>query len=194
MNNTKTILSEKEKLFNDLIIEWNRKINIVSRKKENVYDLIEDSRLYLDYVDDDKNKKLLDLGTGGGFPGIVIKLHKPSLDVTLLDSISKKINVVKDVISKLELTGIKAISTRAEDLGKRSPYKNSFDYITARSVAPLDELVKWSANLMKPGGRLITLKGSDINEEVNNARKFNFVKYLHTYEVLNHRSITIVKF
>ena len=194
MNNTKTILSEKEKLFNDLIMEWNRKINIVSRKKENVYDLIEDSRLYLDYVDDDKNKKLLDLGTGGGFPGIVIKLHKPSLDVTLLDSISKKINVVKDVISKLELTGIKAISTRAEDLGKRSPYKNSFDYITARSVAPLDELVKWSANLMKPGGRLITLKGSDINEEVNNARKFNFVKYLHTYEVLNHRSITIVKF
>jgi 16S rRNA (guanine527-N7)-methyltransferase len=193
MNITESIFTEKEKLFNDLIMGWNSKINIVSRKKENVFDLIEDSRLYLDYIENE-NKDLLDLGTGGGFPGIVIKINKPLVNVTLLDSVSKKINVVKDIITKLELTGIKAVSSRAEDLGKRSLYKNSFDYITARSVAPLDMLVKWSVKLIKPGGRLITLKGSDINDEINNARKYNLFKNIHTFEVLNHRSITIVKF
>ncbi|RPI18303.1 MAG: 16S rRNA (guanine(527)-N(7))-methyltransferase RsmG [Ignavibacteriae bacterium] len=194
MNITEITFTDKEKQFNDMVMYWNDKINIVSRKKENVYDLIEDSRLYLDYIDNDKSKSLLDLGTGGGFPGIVIKIHKPLLNVTLVDSISKKINVVKDIISKLQLNNITAVSSRAEDLGKRSPYKKSFDYITARSVAPLDNLVKWSVNLLKPGGRLITLKGSDINDEIKNARKNLSVDNIDTYEVLNHRSITIVKF
>jgi 16S rRNA (guanine527-N7)-methyltransferase len=195
MNKTAEIIfSEKEKLFNDLVMEWNEKINVVSRKKENVYDLIEDSRLYLEYIDNDSSKNLLDLGTGGGFPGIIIKLHKPLLNVTLVDSISKKINVVKDIISKLNLENIKAVSSRAEDLGKRSPYKKSFDYITARSVAPLDDLVKWSVNLIKPGGRLITLKGSDIEEELKRTRKKLFVENIDSFEVLNHRKIIIVKF
>lgn len=194
MNTTVTVYTDKEKLFNDLIMSWNEKINIVSRKKENVFDLIEDSKLFLDYIDDESSRNLLDLGTGGGFPGIVIKLYKPNLNVTLVDSVSKKINVVKDIISQLNLEKIRAVASRAEDLGKSNLYKNSFDYITARSVAPLEELVKWCADLIKPGATLITLKGSDIDEELKRAGRKLFVENIDTFDVLNHRKIIIVKF
>jgi 16S rRNA (guanine527-N7)-methyltransferase len=166
---------QKEIEFNNLVLDWNKKINLVSRKKTDVYDLIDDSRIYLKYIDFSSFPKILDLGTGGGFPGIVIKIHHPEIRVTLVDSIMKKITAVCEITSKLGLKDITAICIRAEDLSNNKVFYQSFDYVVARSVGKLKDLVKWSHELIKPGGKLITLKGGDVDEEIKQANDMKWV-------------------
>ena len=167
---------QKEIEFNNLVMDWNKKINLVSRKKTDVYDLIDDSRIFIDYIDFSRKPVIMDLGTGGGFPGIVVKIHHPEIRVILVDSIMKKITAVCEITSKLGLKDIPAVCIRAEDLSKNKVFKNSFDYIVARSVAKLKELVKWSHELIKPGGKLITLKGGDVEGEIKHAKEMKCVK------------------
>jgi 16S rRNA (guanine527-N7)-methyltransferase len=173
----------KKQQFNDLVIQWNQKINLVSRKKNNVYDLIEDSEIFLREIDTDKELKILDLGTGGGFPGIVLAISLPKAKIVLVDSIQKKINAVQDIISKLELTNAIAVCSRAEELVSNyskleilGKTEKSFDYIVCRSVALLQDLCKWSEYLIKNGGELITIKGGDIKGEIKSAKKLSIVK------------------
>lgn len=178
----KTVQFEKlpekqlEKRFNDLVMEWNGRINLISRRKTNIYDLIEDSKLFFEYIDFRAGLNVMDLGTGGGIPGIVIKIHHPEIQLTLVDSTRKKINAVNDIINKLGLKDVEAICSRVEELAEQDGYKDKFDYIVARSVAALDELVKWSKNLVKPGGKLVTLKGEDIEEELRRTKRLKYVK------------------
>jgi 16S rRNA (guanine527-N7)-methyltransferase len=167
---------QKEIEFNNLVMDWNKKINLVSRKKTDVYDLIDDSRIYLKYIDFSSFPKILDLGTGGGFPGIVIKIHHPEIRVTLVDSIMKKITAVCEITSKLGLKNIPAICIRAEGLSKNKAFYQSFDYVVARSVGKLKDLVKWSHELIKLKGKLITLKGGDVDEEIKYAKDMKWVK------------------
>lgn len=167
---------QKEIEFNNLIMDWNKKINLVSRKKTDVYDLIDDCRIFLDYIDFNPLPKILDLGTGGGFPGIVIKIHHPEIRVTLVDSIMKKITAVCEITSKLGLKDIQAVCIRAEDLAKNNVFKHTFDYVVARSVGKLKDLIIWSHELIKPGGKLITIKGGDVDVEIKHAREMKFLK------------------
>lgn len=183
----------KEKEFNDLVMEWNKKINLVSRKKTDVYDLIDDSRIYLEYIDFTKSPKILDIGTGGGFPGIVIKIHQPESRIILLDSIIKKITAVCDIISRLGLKRINAICIRAEDLAKNNMFKHTFDYVVARSVAPLNELIKWSSGLIKPKGKLITLKGGNIEKEINRTLNIKYIKNVKVFD-REDKKIVIVEY
>lgn len=204
----------KEEEFNRLLMEWNVKINLVSRKKTSVLDLIADSRLFLKEIDFREGIKILDLGTGGGFPGIVIAIHHPEAGLVLVDSIQKKINVVTDVIKRLELTNAIAICSRAEDLVvKKSPpasepglrtyeggdlgevrhFEKYFDYVVSRSVAVLQDLCVWSKDLIKPGGKLITVKGGDIAGEIHKTRKLNYIKNVKT-TVEGERKIVDVDF
>jgi 16S rRNA (guanine527-N7)-methyltransferase len=162
--------------FNNLVMEWNRKINLVSRKKSDVFDLINDSRVFLDYIDFSLNPKILDLGTGGGFPGIVIKIHHPEIIVILVDSIMKKITAVCDITSRLDIKRVTAICSRAEDLNKNNVFKHAYDYVVARSVAKLQDLMKWTNGLIKPGGKLITLKGNNADEEIKKTKELKWVK------------------
>jgi 16S rRNA (guanine527-N7)-methyltransferase len=182
-----------EQRFNDLVMEWNSKINLVSRKKTNIYDLIEDSRRFLDYIDFKEGLEVLDLGTGGGLPGVVIKLHHPEINITLVDSIKKKSNALGDIIFKLGLKGTDVVNARAEDIAKHPNFKGRFDYIVARSVSTLDYLVRWSKNLVKPGGKLITIKGIDISEEVLRAKHYKYVKNIEFFEN-NGKNILVVNF
>ncbi|MGH2574803.1 MAG: 16S rRNA (guanine(527)-N(7))-methyltransferase RsmG [Ignavibacteria bacterium] len=176
---------EKEKLFNGLVIEWNKKVNLVSRKKKDVYDLIEESKLFFDFIDFDNNPKILDLGTGGGFPGIVLRIHYPQIRLTLIDSIQKKVKAVSDILRKLGLNDVEIICLRAEDLVNRADYKNKFDYVVAKAVASLCELTRWSKGLVRKNGKLITAKGGFIDDEINKVRKHSRilgVKKLNIYE------------
>jgi 16S rRNA (guanine527-N7)-methyltransferase len=182
-----------EKRFNDLVMEWNRNINLVSRKKSDIYDLINDSKLFFDYIDFRKGIKIMDLGTGGGIPGIAIKIHHPEIILTLVDSIGKKIKAVTDIVNRLGLENVEIICTRAEELAKRNIYKNNFDYIVARSVAVLDDLAKWSKDLIKPGGKLIAIKGGDISAEFEKTNNLKYVKSIEVI-VIKERKIVIVVF
>jgi 16S rRNA (guanine527-N7)-methyltransferase len=182
-----------EKKFNDLVMEWNAKINLVSRQKTKIYDLIEDSRLFIEYIDFKEGLEILDLGTGGGLPGVVIKIHHPEINITLVDSIRKKADALRDIVFKLELEGTDVVNSRAEDIGKHPNFKSRFDYIVARSVSTLDNLVKWSKNLVKPGGKLITIKGVDISEEIIRARRYKYVKSIEVFEK-DRKKVLMIQF
>jgi len=179
MGRNYSLLEEK---FNGLVIEWNSRINLVSRKKTDVYDLIEDSKIFIDYIDFSANPKIMDLGTGGGFPGIVIKINNPGANMILVDSIMKKITAVCEIISNLELKKISAVCARAEDLNKNNVFKHTFDYVVSRSVGELKDLIKWSRGLLKTGGKLITLKGGNLDEELKHAMKIKYVKNIDVYD------------
>src|SRR5438876_2220840 len=185
-------LSDKEKLFNSLILEWNKKINLVSRKRTDVYELIEDSKTFFDYLDFTKKPRVLDLGTGGGFPGIVLKIHHPEIRLTLLDSIRKKINAVTDIVQRLELQDVEIICSRAEDLSRLPNYRNSYDYVVARAVATLYLLTKWSKDLLKPGGKLLTIKGGEnLKNEIRMVNKQKFVKVLNIFEKNDNQILSV---
>lgn len=182
-----------ERKFNDLVMGWNSKINLVSRKKSNIYDLIKDSRLLLNYIDFRDGLEVLDLGSGAGLPGVVIKLNHPEVNITMVDSIRKKSDALRDIVFKLGLEGTDVVNSRAEDIGKHPNFKSRFDYIVARSVSTLDNLVKWSRNLVKPGGKLITIKGVDITEEVIRAKRYKYVKNIDINKE-SGKKILIVQF
>jgi 16S rRNA (guanine527-N7)-methyltransferase len=182
-----------ERRFNDLVMEWNKRINLVSRKKTNIYDLIEDSKLFIDYIDFKEGLEVLDLGTGGGLPGVVIKMHHPEINITLVDSIKKKADALKDIVYKLGLEGTDVVNSRAEDIAKHPNFNARFDYIVARSVSTLDNLVKWSRNLVKPGGKLLTLKGQDITEELLRTKRLRYPKHIDI-TVKNDKKMVKVEF
>ncbi len=192
----------KEQQFNDLLIEWNSKINLVSRKKPNVLDLIADSKLFFEGIDFTPGTNILDLGTGGGFPGIIIAIHHPKANLVLVDSIQKKINVVSNIIDRMGLSNAKAICCRVEELLKmnttffkndKAEFENHFDYVVARSVTVLQDLCVWSKPLLKQGGKLVTVKGGDISGEIHKTRKLLFVKDVYR-KVFEERILVTVEF
>ena len=179
--NWQTIVKEQE--FNNLLMEWNAKINLVSRKKNNVFDLIEDSKLFFEAIDFTPGVKILDLGTGGGFPGIIIAINQPQAELVLIDSIQKKIKVVSDIIERMEIKNARAICIRAEDIAstkfETGKYLKYFDYVVSRSVAVLQDLCYWSKPLLKNGGKLVTVKGGDISGEIHKTRKLHYVRNIN---------------
>jgi len=183
----------KEKEFNDILIEWNKKINIVSRQKTDIFDLIEDSKLFLDAIDIKEGDNVLDIGTGGGLPGIILAIHQSEANITLVDSIQKKMRVVKDIIKRLDLKNANGICSRAEELAKITGHKHKYDYIVARSVAVLQDLCKWSKDLIKSGGKLVTVKGGNIKGELITAGKLHYVKNIKETSK-NERKIITVQF
>lgn len=183
----------KEQQFNDVLMEWNAKINLVSRKKLNVLDLIEDSKLFFKGINFAPGIRLLDLGTGGGFPGIVIAINYPEIKLVLVDSIQKKIGVVKDVIKRLELRNCTAICSRAEELANDPNHAGKYDYVTARSVTVLQDLCMYAKPLLKQGGKLVTVKGGDISGEIHKTRKLNYVKNVEKMK-FGERILVIVEF
>lgn len=186
------MFQEKEKLFNDLVIQWNRQINVVSRKKKNVYDLISDSLLFEKAIDFSKSLKIADIGTGAGFPGIVLAIRHPETFFTLIDSIKKKTNALEDIINKLGLSNTEIICKRAEELYKKKQYLKNFDYITARSVAPLDKLCKWSEKIIKDKGTLVTIKGSNISDELKRSSLLPYVSEIKSVNVGERLLISVI--
>lgn len=110
------------------------------------------------------NSKILDIGTGAGFPGVPLKIMDSSLNVTLLDSLNKRINFLNEVINALSLNNIKAVHSRAEDYVNVS--RETFDYVVSRAVARLNTLLEYCLPFVKVGGCFIAYKSNDINEEI----------------------------
>ncbi len=151
-------------------LEWNEKINLTNIKdeKEFVVKHFIDSLTILKYID--KNKKLIDIGCGAGFPGIPLKLAEESLESTLIDSLNKKISTVKDSIEKIGLEKIEAIHCRAEELAKKEEFREKFDYATTRAVSNLSTIAEYMIPFLKIGGLAICMKGPNCIEEINEAK------------------------
>lgn len=168
------IKEEKTKYFFDYmkyLLDWNEKINLTAIKdeKEFIVKHFVDSLTISELVGD--NKRIIDVGTGGGFPGIPLKLLNENLNVSLVDSVNKKIMVLNDIINKMKLDNIEAIHTRAEDLAQNKDYRESFDIATSRAVSNMNTLVEYLLPFVKVGGHVICMKGPGYEEELNSSKK-----------------------
>lgn len=163
-------------LYYELLVEWNNKINLTGITEHNevylkhFYDSLTICRnINLNEVD-----SLADVGTGAGFPGMVIKILFPNLKVDLIDSLGKRIVFLNDVVNKLKLQKISIINARAEEYATQ--VREKYDVVTARAVAPLNILLEYCIPLVKNKGYFIPLK-ANCDEEINNIK--NAIKLLN---------------
>ena len=117
------------------------------------------------------NKKLIDVGTGAGFPGIPLKIAFPELEITLLDSLNKRVNFLKNTIEMLGLPGISAIHARAEDAAQQKEYREKFDFCVSRAVANLSTLSEYCLPFVAKKGRFISYKSGTVDQEFAQAKK-----------------------
>ncbi len=151
-----------------LLKEWNQKINITSiEDDEEIYvKHFLDSILLLDGVSIDEKKSIIDVGTGGGFPGYPLKIVNNNYEVTLLDSLRKRIDFLAEVKKELEFDNIELIHGRAEDFGQNKNYREKFDICVSRAVAPLNVLSEYCLPFVKKGGYFAAYKSENISQEI----------------------------
>lgn len=166
-------LDEIEKLykFMYLLLEWNEKINLtaITEPKDIILKHFVDSITIRKYIKSEN--KVLDMGTGAGFPGIPLKIISSDTYFTLVDSLNKRIIFLNEVCDKLKLDKIENIHSRAEELAKNKKYREQYDVVTSRAVARLASLVEYMLPFVKVGGRCICMKGSNVDEELIEAKK-----------------------
>ncbi|MFQ5560875.1 MAG: 16S rRNA (guanine(527)-N(7))-methyltransferase RsmG [Nitrospinota bacterium] len=154
------------------LVEWNKRMNLTAMKSEAqiLTKLVVPSLHFSEMFPAKTGKKVIDFGTGAGFPGLPLKIVFPELDVTLLDSIGKKVKFVRSVCEELKLHGLRCINERGEVLVKKGEERGSYDFGVAMAVADLSTLVQYVFPFLKRGGRLITLKGEKLFAELNNLK------------------------
>ena len=162
--------------YMNLLIEWNKKINLtaITEPNEIILKHFVDSLTISKYISD--GTRVVDVGTGAGFPGIPLKIYRQDIEITLLDSLQKRINFLDEVIRELNLEKIETVHSRVEDFGKDKKYREKFDISTSRAVANLATLSEYLLPLVKIGGKVISMKGSLIEEELENSK--NAIKIL----------------
>lgn len=151
--------------YYQLLIEWNKVMNLtgITEEKEVYLKHFYDSLTIAKVIDLTKEKSLCDVGSGAGFPGMVLKIVFPNLKVTLVDSLNKRIKFLTEVANELNLKDIALVHARAEDFAKNN--REKFDVVTARAVAPINVLLEYCLPLTKVGKYFIALKGN-ISQEI----------------------------
>ena len=160
------------KQYYEMLIEYNKHMNLTGiTEKSDVYlKHFYDSLTLEKVVHLEKMNTLCDIGSGAGFPGLVLKIVFPNLKVTLVDSLNKRINFLNEVIEKLNLEDIVTVHSRIEDFGKNKSYREKFDYVTARAVANLAVLSEYLIPIAKIGGKCVCMKGSNVEEEITSGK------------------------
>lgn len=197
----KNIIGKFEQ-FNKYLLDWNSKINLISRNSKSIETQVLNSIFFLTKYTIPANSGIVDIGTGGGFPGIPLKILRDDLNLVLNDSIIKKINAVKDIVKNLGFNNTEVLSGRAETISINSAYRKKFDIVTAKSVATLDKLYDWSKSFLNENGKMIFIKGGDITEELNTLKKKNrnisieVIEYNFEsiYEIEDKKIVIIKKF
>lgn len=162
--------------YYEMLIEKNKVMNLtaITEKEEVIDKHFIDSISFNKAMDVTKSLKILDLGTGAGFPGIPLKIAYPNLEITLLDSLNKRIKFLDEVIEALGLEGISTIHGRAEDYAKQVSYREQFDICVSRAVANLATLSEYCLPYVKEGGCFISYKSGSVEEELEQSKKAIF--------------------
>lgn len=161
------------KTYEDLLMEWNARFNLTAiREVEQIR-----SKHFLDSLTcllafgDQKPISLIDIGTGAGFPGIVLKIMNPSMKLTLVESVGKKVKFCEHVVTALKLDNVRVLKERAEDLGQSKEHREKYDWAVARAVAQLPILAEYLLPLVRLGGRMLAQKGETGPAEAQRAEK-----------------------
>ena len=159
--------------YYEMLVDTNKVMNLtaITEYSEVVIKHFADSAAIGCITDMNGNIDVIDVGTGAGFPGIVLKIVYPQLSVVLLDSLNKRVNFLKNVITELGLTDISAIHGRAEDIARNKDYREKFDLCVSRAVANMSSLSEYCLPFVKVGGRFIPYKADGCDEEVKTASK-----------------------
>lgn len=158
--------------FSGLLVEWNKKMNLTAVCDPEGISIKHflDSAVPVFSLDIKENAKIIDVGTGAGFPGIPIKILRDDLDFTYLDSLNKRITFLKEVSQKLNFKKAEFVHMRAEDAGQSKLFRGKFDFAVSRAVAPLKILAEYCVPLLKVGGSFAAFKSFDIDEEIEDAK------------------------
>lgn len=164
-----TKCNQFEKYY-ELLIDWNQRMNLtaITDKNEVIQKHFIDSVLLLTKYDskDFKNKKVIDVGTGAGFPGIPLAIMLPETNFTLVDSLEKRIHFLEEVVNQLDLKNVSLFHGRAEDYGKDNDFREQFDYCVSRAVAPLPILLEYCSSFIKVDGNLLLYKSKKADQEI----------------------------
>lgn len=185
LNNYNIKITDKQlkqfDIYYNYLMEENNKYNLtaIKEKDEVLYKHFLDSILpYQTFIE---NAKVIDIGTGAGFPSIPLAILRSDLKFTLVDSVEKKTNFVFNLADKIGLKNVEVYHARCEDLAKEPVFREQFDYVVARAVAPLTSLLEYCIPFIKVGGKFIAYKGTNYNQELENSK--NAIKLLNVHEI-----------
>ena len=161
---------EKFYKYMNLLIEWNEKINLtaITEPSEIILKHFIDSITILKEIED--GSILVDVGTGAGFPGVPLSIMNPTLKITLVDSLNKRLIFLQEVVKELKLENVELIHARAEEFGQNKKYREQFYIATSRAVAILSSLSEYLVPLVKIGGKVISMKAGNAEQEIEEAQ------------------------
>ena len=171
--------------YGNMLVEWNEKMNLtaITEPEEVLYKHFLDCLLFFKNVDVKQRAKIIDVGTGAGFPGMVLKIARPDIELTLMDGLNKRLTFLNAVLNELKLEA-KTVHSRAEDGGKNKDFREKYDIACARAVANLPVLCEYCIPFVKIGGHFVAMKGSAAQEELDAA--------CNAYKILGCEKATII--
>lgn len=191
------------KKYVEFLLDWNSKINLISRKnQDDVWSQhVLGSIVFLFQFKISQHCNMIDVGTGGGLPGIPIAILQPDIQITLLDSMQKKISAVSDITARLNLKNVKVVCGRAEEISSKKEFSHSYDYVICRAVAPAKDIVRWCKNFLRGGneasssvegsdkkiiekGSIILLKGGNLEQELSETRIKMKPRSIESYQII----------
>ncbi|MDO4607958.1 MAG: 16S rRNA (guanine(527)-N(7))-methyltransferase RsmG [Clostridia bacterium] len=172
-------------IYGNMLIEWNQKMNLtaITEPEEVLFKHFYDCLLFFKNVKVAKGAKVIDVGTGAGFPGVVLAIARPDIKLTLLDGLNKRLVFLNELLNALELDAT-TVHMRAEDGGKNPLYREQFDIACARAVAALPVLCEYCIPFVNVGGQFVAMKGSSAADEVKNAQ--------NAYKILGCEKPTLI--
>ena len=169
--------AQRFQIYAETLIEWNEKMNLTALKepKEIAMKHFIDSLSIFNHIELTQGAKVIDIGSGAGFPGLPLKIHRRDIELTLLDSLQKRLKFLEELSKKLQLP-VNTLHARAEEAGKSASLRMKFDLVTARAVAPLNILCEYCLPFVRIGGVFLAMKGPNLGDELKQAE--NAIKIL----------------